>query len=70
MGFFNLFGDSEHRVFNYKPIYYNLEEDERRRKFGSVDGTLERRKRMERMFRARISRALCVMVITRARANT
>ncbi|HAZ74013.1 MAG TPA: hypothetical protein DDX33_07425 [Rikenellaceae bacterium] len=45
MGFFNLFGDSEHRVFNYKPIYYNPEEDERRRKFGSVDGTLEKEKK-------------------------
>ena len=44
MGFFNLFGDNEHRVFNYKPIYYNQEEDERRRKFGAVDGTLEKEK--------------------------
>lgn len=39
MGLFNFFGDSEHKVFDYKPIYYNKEEDERKRKFGAVDGT-------------------------------
>ena len=42
MGFFNFFGENEHRVFNYKPIYYNPEEEERRRRFGAVDGTLEK----------------------------
>lgn len=39
MGVFNFFGDGEHRVFNYKPIYYNKEEEERKRKFGAVDGS-------------------------------
>ena len=37
---FSFFGDSEHRVFNYKPIYYNPEEEERKRRFGRVDGSL------------------------------
>ena len=45
MGIFNFFGDHEHRVFNYKPIYYNPEEEERRRKFGHVDGTFEKEKK-------------------------
>lgn len=44
MGFFNLFGDNEHRVFDYKPIYYDKKEAERKRKFSAVDGTLERQK--------------------------
>ena len=40
MGFsFNFFGDSEHRVFNYKPRYYDPEKEERRRIFGDVDGS-------------------------------
>lgn len=47
MGVFNFFGDNEHRVFNYKPIYYNPEEEERKRKFGAVDGTLEKEKKSE-----------------------
>lgn len=45
MGFFNFFGDNEHRVFNYRPIYYNPEEEERKRRFGSVDGSLEQEKK-------------------------
>lgn len=45
MGFFNFFGENEHRVFNYKPIYYNPEEEERRRRFGAVDGTLEKERK-------------------------
>lgn len=44
MGLFNFFGESEHKVFDYKPIYYNKEEEERRRIFGAVDGTLEKEK--------------------------
>ncbi|MCQ2169923.1 MAG: hypothetical protein MJY51_05810 [Bacteroidales bacterium] len=44
MGLFNFFGESEHKVFDYKPIYYNKEEEERRRMFGAVDGTLEKEK--------------------------
>lgn len=42
---FNFFGDNEHRVFNYRPLYYNQEEEERKRKFGAVDGTLEKEKK-------------------------
>lgn len=42
MGFFNMFGDNEHRVFNYKPIYYDPEEEERKRRFGAVDGSDEK----------------------------
>lgn len=35
MGFnFNFFGEQEHRVFNYKPRYYDPEKEERRRFFG------------------------------------
>ena len=44
MSMFNFFGESEHRVFNYKPIYYDKDEDERKRRFGAVDGTLEKEK--------------------------
>lgn len=39
-----MFGEQEHRVFNYKPIYYDKEEEERRRKFGRVDGSIEKAK--------------------------
>ena len=42
MGFnFGFFGTPEHRVFNYKPRYYDEEKDELRKKFGKVDGSLE-----------------------------
>ncbi len=35
MGFsFNLFGSNSHRQFNYKPRYYDVEAEERRRFFG------------------------------------
>ena len=44
MGMFNFFGSGEHKVFDYKPIYYNKEEDERRRMFGAVDGSASRGK--------------------------
>lgn len=44
MGLFNFFGESEHKVFDYKPIYFNKEEDERKRRFGAVDGTLDKEK--------------------------
>ena len=44
MGFFNFFGDNEHRVFNYKPMYYDKEADERKRKFGAVDGSFDKEK--------------------------
>ena len=45
MGLFNFFGDNEYRVFKYRPRYYNVEEEERRRKFGHVDGTFEKEKK-------------------------
>ncbi len=38
MGIFNFFGDQEHKVFDYKPMYYDKDKEELRRKFGSVDG--------------------------------
>lgn len=44
MGIFNFFGDNEHRVFNYKPVYFNPEEEERKRRFAQVDGSLDKKK--------------------------
>lgn len=41
---FSWFGDQEHRVFNYKPIYFDPEKEERKRIFGQVDGSLEKDK--------------------------
>ena len=35
---FGFFGDQEHRVFNYKPRYYDPDEEERKAKFSAVDG--------------------------------
>ena len=45
MGFFNMFGDNEHRVFNYKPIYYDPEEEKRKKMFGAVDGSIDKEKK-------------------------
>ena len=42
MALFNMFGEQEHRVFNYKPIYYDQEKEERRQMFGKVDGTVDK----------------------------
>ena len=42
MGIFNMFGSQEHRVFNYKPIYFDPEKEERKRRFGQVDGTADK----------------------------
>ena len=39
MARFSWFGDQEHRVFNYKPVYFDPEKEERRRMFGKVDGS-------------------------------
>lgn len=40
MGFnFGFFGTPEHRVFNYKPRYYDPEKEALKEKFGHVDGT-------------------------------
>lgn len=42
MGFnFGFFGTPEHRVFNYRPRYYNEEKEALKEKFGHVDGTKE-----------------------------
>lgn len=43
MGFFNFFGDNDHRVFNYKPMYYDKDKEERMRRFRAVDGSLEKK---------------------------
>ena len=45
MALFNFFGENEHRVFNYKPIYYDPAEEERKRRFGAVEGTMEKEKK-------------------------
>ena len=42
MGLFNIFGEQEHKVFDYKPIYYDKEKEERKRMFGAVDGSREK----------------------------
>jgi len=42
MAIFNFFGEQQHRVFNYKPIYYDPEKEELKRKFGAVDGSKDR----------------------------
>ncbi len=39
---FGFFGTQEHRVFNYKPRYYDAEQDALKKKFGHVDGTYEK----------------------------
>ncbi len=41
MANFGWFGDSEHRVFDYKPRYFDKEKDELEQKFGKVDGSRE-----------------------------
>ncbi len=45
MATFGWFGDREHRVFNYKPMYYDPEAEKRRQMFGAVDGSIEREKK-------------------------
>lgn len=44
MAFFTFPGEQEHRKFNYRPIYYDKDEEERRQTFGHVDGTFEKEK--------------------------
>lgn len=39
---FGFFGNQPHRVFNYKPRYYDPEEEQRRQMFGEVDGSNEK----------------------------
>ena len=40
---FSWFGEQQHHVFDYKPRYYDKQEEERKRKFGSVDGSDEKK---------------------------
>ena len=47
MGFFTFPGQQEHRKFNYRPIYYDKDEEERRQVFGKVDGRLDAEKEKE-----------------------
>lgn len=44
MAFFNFYGEGEHRRFHYRPRYYNEVEEERKRRFGKVDGTADKEK--------------------------
>ncbi len=39
---FGFFGDGEHRVFNYRPRYYDEEKEALKEKFGEVDGSKEK----------------------------
>ena len=48
MGFFTFPGQQEHMNFNYRPIYYDKDEEERRQVFGRVDGTLDAEKEKEK----------------------
>ncbi len=43
MGLFNIgfFGTSEHRVFKYRPRYYDEQKEALRQKFGHVDGSMD-----------------------------
>ena len=41
---FGFFGNQEHRVFNYRPRYYDPEEERRKQMFGDVDGTNDKKK--------------------------
>ena len=41
---FGFFGTQEHRVFNYKPRYYDPEKEALKQKFGHVDGRLDKDK--------------------------
>lgn len=50
MASFGWFGEQEHRVFNYKPIYYDPEAEERRRMFGKVDGSMDEKKDGEKVY--------------------
>ena len=42
-----MFGEQEHKVFNYKPIYYDQKKEELRQKFGKVDGTYDKESKKE-----------------------
>ncbi|MBQ3711351.1 MAG: hypothetical protein II891_03015 [Bacteroidales bacterium] len=42
MAIFNFFGETEHRTYNHKPIYYDAEKEKRRQYFGAVDGSAKK----------------------------
>ena len=42
---FGFFGDREHRVFNYRPRYYDPEEEARKAMFSQVDGTADKERK-------------------------
>lgn len=42
MGIFNWFGEHDHKVFDYKPLYYDKKKDELLQKFGTVDGSMKK----------------------------
>lgn len=42
---FGFFGEQEHRVFRYRPRYYDPEAEERKAMFGEVDGTFDRERK-------------------------
>lgn len=44
MALFNFGSEMEHRVYHHKPIYYDEEKEELRKKFGAVDGSAEKDK--------------------------
>ena len=44
MALFSWFVDQEHRVFNYKPIYYDQDKEELKQRFGEVDGSKDKEK--------------------------
>ena len=39
---FGFFGNQPHRVFNYKPRYYDPEEEKRKQLFSEVDGSAQK----------------------------
>ena len=39
---FGFFGQQEHRVFNYRPRYFDPEKEKRKAMFGEVDGTADK----------------------------
>ena len=66
---FGFFGNQPHRVFNYKPRYYDPEEEKRRQMFGDVDGTNEKARENGEYVPGSSLRALSVMVTTRRPAR-
>ncbi len=43
MARFSFFGDQEHRVFDYKPMYYDKQQEEIKKKFAAVDGSMDKK---------------------------